>query len=626
TPKRFGFTSNTISHYSVLINQQQHRTRQSGALNTLASAPTVQLMDASAEVAYAGLSDLYRRTCALIDISDTRSYLLDIFRVRGGQEHHWSFHGPAFFSDFSVTGGTFGPVQEKGTLAGEDIEWAEKPDPVAYNNQQVLPLQKGEGVISDDRHYRDRSAEGFAAYSSNQVLTKMDGAQMTFAEVQVPEGTKRVFFEIYDYAENSNTVSVKIGDASVTVELEPAGKRGFRWISTEIEVPQRADSVTVTADHVGQTYVQLRNIVISPETTVETPTVVGTNTSGFEFLYDVQRLKPEGEWSATFAHPEDNVAVTMRMPDGCAEEVITAFTEPPLQPGNPDTIRYVLGHNLRGRDSEQPLFRNYIATVEPHRSDAQIHHVSHMTCGDASPETVGLIVKRDGATDYIHSALSPDERCGWEGVPETFEVAAEFAMVTVDDRGVQRACVVNGTLLKYGDFALRPSPSPAGQVLGVDPKANEIVINIALPVPEACEGSVIIVSNDLHSESYMIREVSVEGDRTRIGFGDTLFTVGMGAVTDVDGDAGQIVADRELTGYGRIEHGRHQGRWLYNEDGSKGYLIEAVSQNSFTLRDADETLQNDFTDPNGDGRRLYWICDFGPGDEYYIPGVTYYTR
>ncbi|MFO7945949.1 MAG: hypothetical protein R6V19_03960, partial [Armatimonadota bacterium] len=486
TPKRFGFTSNTISHYSVLINQQQHRTRQSGALNTLASAPTVQLMDASAEVAYGGLADLYRRTCALIDISDTRSYLLDIFRVRGGQEHHWSFHGPAFFSDFSVTGGTFGPVQEEGTLAGEDIEWAEKPDPVAYNNQQVLPLQKGEGVISDDRHYRERSAEGFAAYASDQVLVKVDGAKMTFTDVNVPPGTKRVFFEIYDYAENSNTINVQIGDVSATVELEPAGKRGFRWISTEIEVPKEAGGVTITADHVGQKYVQLRNVVISPETTVEAPTVVGTNTSGFEFLYDVQRMKPEGEWSATFTHPEDNVAVTMRMPDGCAEEVITALTEPPLQPGNPDTIRYVLGHNVREHNSDEPLFRNYIATVEPHHSDAQIQHVRHMACGDANPETVGLIVKRDGATDYIHNALSPDERCRWEGAPETLEAAAEFAMVTVDDRGVQRACVVNGTLLKYGDFALRPSPSPAGQVLGVDPKANEIVIDMALPVPEAC--------------------------------------------------------------------------------------------------------------------------------------------
>ncbi|MFO7946824.1 MAG: hypothetical protein R6V19_08410, partial [Armatimonadota bacterium] len=451
-------------------------------------------------------------------------------------------------------------------------------------------------------------------------------AKMTFTDVDVPPGTKRVFFEIYDYAENSNTISVQIGDASATVELEPAGKRGFRWISTEIEVPKEAGGVTITADDVGQKYVQLRNVVISPETTVEAPTVVGTNTSGFEFLYDVQRMKPEGEWSATFTHPEDNVAVTMRMPDGCAQEVITALTEPPLQPGNPATIRYVLGHNLREHNSEQPLFRNYIATVEPHHGDAQIQHVERMTSDGASPETVGLIVKRDGATDYIHNALSPDERCRWEGAPETLEAAAEFAMVTVDDRGVQRACVINGTLLRYGDFALRPSPSPAGQVLGVDPKANEIVIDMALPVPEACEGSAIMVSNDLHKESYMMREVSVEGDRTRISFGDTLFTVGMGAVTDVDTGAGRIIADRELTGYGKIEHGRHKGRWLYNEDGSKGYLIEAVSQNSFTLRVTGETLQKDFTDADGDGRNLYWICDFGPGDEYYIPGVTYYTR
>ncbi|MDH7571757.1 MAG: heparinase II/III family protein, partial [Armatimonadota bacterium] len=96
--------ANTFRHYCVMVDELPHLTYHAGHLNTLVSTPGVQLADASGESAYPGMVSLYRRTSALVDISAEASYLLDVFRVRGGQQHDWCFHGP-LFPEFTTTGG-----------------------------------------------------------------------------------------------------------------------------------------------------------------------------------------------------------------------------------------------------------------------------------------------------------------------------------------------------------------------------------------------------------------------------------------------------------------------------------------------------------------------------------------
>ena len=64
----------------------------------------------------------YRRTVALVDVSETDSYVLDVFRARGGKNHRLSYHGPAPAA--SVAGLRL-VKQAKGTFAGEDVPFAE---------------------------------------------------------------------------------------------------------------------------------------------------------------------------------------------------------------------------------------------------------------------------------------------------------------------------------------------------------------------------------------------------------------------------------------------------------------------------------------------------------------------
>ncbi len=89
---RFQVVNSTLSHNTVVVDDYS----QNGEIrigNTLhyADGDYVQLVDLDATPVYAQCS-LYARTVANIKISETQSYVLDIFRVKGGNQHKYSFH------------------------------------------------------------------------------------------------------------------------------------------------------------------------------------------------------------------------------------------------------------------------------------------------------------------------------------------------------------------------------------------------------------------------------------------------------------------------------------------------------------------------------------------------------
>ena len=55
----------------------------------------VQYVEARGEGAYPDVCRLYRRALAVVTTPDGRAYVLDVFRVAGGQRHEWILHGSA---------------------------------------------------------------------------------------------------------------------------------------------------------------------------------------------------------------------------------------------------------------------------------------------------------------------------------------------------------------------------------------------------------------------------------------------------------------------------------------------------------------------------------------------------
>jgi hypothetical protein len=74
------------------------------------------------------------RTVALIDLDDDDSYAVDVFRLTGGTDHYWSFHGPRSEGE-AVLAGLEPRKQEKGTLAGPDVPYGQGGDWVKRNPQ-----------------------------------------------------------------------------------------------------------------------------------------------------------------------------------------------------------------------------------------------------------------------------------------------------------------------------------------------------------------------------------------------------------------------------------------------------------------------------------------------------------
>lgn len=114
------FHNNSTAHYVVQIDGAGQQTMARGKLHSLADLDQVQVVEASGESAYPGLAETYRRTTALVDISETDFYVVDIFRVKGGTRHDWLFHGPPQ-DGFEADGVTLSEPRE-GTLAGAGVE------------------------------------------------------------------------------------------------------------------------------------------------------------------------------------------------------------------------------------------------------------------------------------------------------------------------------------------------------------------------------------------------------------------------------------------------------------------------------------------------------------------------
>jgi len=626
-PKNAYWTANTISHYCVVVDQHKQESMNRGYLNTLAASPQVQLMDASAEKAvYPNTCSLYRRTAALIDISPETSYLLDIFRVRGGYQHDYSFHGPPF-PEFTVAGATPGPLQKKGTVMGEEVEFAGTP--TAQTELQsggiAIPLRKTEDVINDSANYGERSKEGWCTYSGgNTILTTKTHTLMTVKFPQVPAGKYKLFINVHDYNSGEVVLEVSVGDVTKTMSYEASGKVGARWISEIFELNSPADKFSMMVTELGQPYALIYNAILTPNLAATTPQTADIRSSGFQYLFNVRRMKPDSTWSATWRKPDEDLALTMTMPAGCADEIILADAEAELKPQHPDTLQYVLARNLLADDAgtEAALSSTYIAVAEPHKGPAGITAVDRLKAVKATADAAGVSVAYAGHTDLIHSSIEPSEEATWQAGNAQLTATAEFAMVTIDGTGITRACMVNGTQLRCGDFVLSTPPSPTGKVLSVDHEHNSIIIEGELGLPEAFADRVVILGNELQQTSYTIKAITVADGNTTLAFGDTLFLIQMGYVEASDSRKNTVT----LAKLGRVDGRQHQGRWLYNEDKSVGFRIATCSGSTFGLEGVEGELDEIFVDFDGDGRRLYWVSDIGPGDTYRIPTVTYVER
>ncbi len=176
THTQVGWARQTASHNLVVVDESSQynaRSGSGGSLHLLTDTPDVKAIEASSEISYAALGvSLYRRTNALI-AGPGGSYLLDIFRVRGGKQHDYLFHAPS--PEAAFDGVRLGEEQP-GSLAGADIAWGEKQlndgDMDGYPNKPYWapPPGNGYGFLCRPRHGQPE-ANWSASYDIGQDAT-----------------------------------------------------------------------------------------------------------------------------------------------------------------------------------------------------------------------------------------------------------------------------------------------------------------------------------------------------------------------------------------------------------------------------------------------------------------------
>jgi len=142
-PRRCAFFGNTIGHNTVIVNEKAQNISR-GRLHTYDPGNFVQLARVSAEDAYPDIVSLYHRELVLVEASPDHTYLVDIFRVRGGNQHDWGVHGTQ--AEFS-SGLPFSAPRKNGTLAGPNVNLAEYYDDDRFkdNNKAQIPNYFYEG-------------------------------------------------------------------------------------------------------------------------------------------------------------------------------------------------------------------------------------------------------------------------------------------------------------------------------------------------------------------------------------------------------------------------------------------------------------------------------------------------
>jgi hypothetical protein len=119
-PSNRDWTGSTVSHNLVFVNEKPQKEIWGGHTKLFKQVKGFGVFEIDGQKAYPE-TKTYQRTMFLVDAEsgENNSYIIDIFKVEGGKDHLYSFHGPP--GEISTSGLNL-TAQKAGTYAGENIE------------------------------------------------------------------------------------------------------------------------------------------------------------------------------------------------------------------------------------------------------------------------------------------------------------------------------------------------------------------------------------------------------------------------------------------------------------------------------------------------------------------------
>ncbi len=330
---RSSLVSNTISHNTVVVDNTRQTGQIVGQPQHFDDTDFVKLFDVSDEKAYDGIADLYRRTSAMIRIDNENSYIVDLFRVSGGDTHSYSFHG-AETNQITTTGLDLVKQADEngnyvGTLAGADQPYPEAcdvEDPSGALYFFNVDSQEGEiGNFSADYSILDTwNILGNGVSQPTDVHLKLtmlgDFDKVTFADAKPPENKPGNPSQLrYVFAERNGEDL----ESCFTSVIEPyRGESNIASIEAlkVLEGSEEASDMDVRAVKVTLTNGRVDYIINALDESVAYTVVDGNTTIAFQGFFGVYS-KDSAEDGAFRYYLNDGVQIA-----GITNDAVSAVT------------------------------------------------------------------------------------------------------------------------------------------------------------------------------------------------------------------------------------------------------------------------------------------------------------
>ena len=221
-PRNWGYWEHSWSSHHVA--RQFPYVDQIAKAEFLVDAGTAHVTEIRAEPTNSAAGYWQRRMLALVDVSPEKYYCVDFYRISGGKDHWWAFHGQ---EGTVSTGGIELAEQETGTLAGPDVPYGDTGW-LKANGCTLHSTYGWRGVNFAFPHlYNVQKGEATGPWSIDWKLKTEDDLHMRLTVVNATGG------------EGSPPVEVNITDGT-----SPAGGKPYemKWVMMH----NRAEGTTRT--------------------------------------------------------------------------------------------------------------------------------------------------------------------------------------------------------------------------------------------------------------------------------------------------------------------------------------------------------------------------------------------
>lgn len=332
----------------------------------------------------------------------------------------------------------------------------------------------------------------------------------------------------------------------------------------------------------------------------------GSEGNGYQFFREPRWHSPE---DVTLLRWRGDQSLNMDawFPAISHDEVIVADAIPPIKPGYPAFIPYVL---LRGT-AEGVNSSLFLGIVDVWEKRTPLQSVERIA-SDTAQAGGAVLRMRDGSLWRIYVNHSGGRAEFEDGTASVVRLAA---VRVSQDRVTKGFAVGSGSLQMQNGYALQ-SPEPTVlAVRNVDYARNQV--RLAGRPPESITGRVAFAETADHSASWTIASASPLLEDTKVGFG------GIGLITgrfrgEWDAEARLLRASERTAGvYNQFIARSFLGMTAVNDDMSEAATITGydAAAGTWALDLPDERAAR-FCDQNGDGISYIYISDIGPDSSF----------